>query len=74
MITSVYIDNYKFYSNASIELSGFNLMMGQNGSGKTALFEVFDRIKRLVAQEEKSRCRVSAVDNDAMGSTIHADT
>lgn len=53
MITSVYIDNYKCYSNASIELGGFNLMMGENGSGKTALFEVLDRIKRLVTQEEK---------------------
>ena len=54
MIESVYIDNYKCFGNTEIDdLQSFNLLLGDNGSGKTALFEVFSLLKALVVDEEK---------------------
>jgi len=54
MIESVYIDNYKCFSNTEIDdLQSFNLLIGENGTGKTAVFEVLSLLKDLVIDEEK---------------------
>ena len=54
MIESVYIDNYKCFGNTEIDdLQSFNLLIGENGAGKTALFEVLSLLKNLVIDEEK---------------------
>jgi len=54
MIESVYIDNYKCFGNTEIDdLQSFNLLLGENGTGKTALFEVLSLLKDLVIEEEK---------------------
>jgi predicted ATPase len=54
MIESVYIDNYKCFSNTEIDdLKSFNLLIGENGTGKTAVFEVLSFLKDLVIEEEK---------------------
>jgi energy-coupling factor transporter ATP-binding protein EcfA2 len=54
MIESVYIDNYKCFSNTEIdELQSVNLLIGENGTGKTALFGVLSFLKDLVIDEEK---------------------
>lgn len=53
MIESVYVDNYKCFENTEIELRSFNLLLGDNGTGKTALFETLSLLKKLVLNEEK---------------------
>lgn len=54
MIESVYVDNYKCFGNTEIDdLQSFNLLIGENGTGKTALFEVLSLLKDLVIEEEK---------------------
>jgi len=54
MIESVYIDNYKCFGNTEIDdLQSFNLLIGENGTGKTAMFEVLSLLKDLVIDEEK---------------------
>lgn len=53
MIESVYIDNYKCFENTEIDLHSFNLLIGDNGAGKTAFFEVLSVAKALVIEEEK---------------------
>jgi predicted ATPase len=54
MIECVYIDNYKCFSNTEIDdLQSFNLLIGENGTGKTAVFEVLSLLKDLVIDEEK---------------------
>lgn len=54
MIESLYIDNYKCFSNTEIDdLQSFNLLIGENGTGKTAVFEVLSLLKDLVIDEEK---------------------
>jgi len=53
MIESVYIDNYKCFVNAEIDLKALNLLLGDNGTGKTALFEALSILKELVINEQK---------------------
>lgn len=53
MIESVYVDNYKCLTNAEIDLKSLNLFLGDNGTGKTAVFEALSVIKSLVVGEEK---------------------
>lgn len=54
MIESIYIDNYKCFGNTEIDdLQSFNLLLGDNGTGKTAVFEVFSLLKDLIIDEEK---------------------
>jgi len=54
MIESVYIDNYKCFGNTEIDdLQSLNLLIGENGTGKTALFEVLSLLKDLVIDEDK---------------------
>lgn len=54
MIESVYVDNYKCFGNTEIDdLQSFNLLLGDNGTGKSALFEVLRILKALVIDEEK---------------------
>lgn len=53
MINSIYIDNYKCFGNTEVDLEPFNLLMGDNGTGKSALFEVLHLLQALVIEEEK---------------------
>lgn len=53
MIENLYIDNYKCFSNAEIDLKSLNLFLGDNGTGKTAVFEALSIIKSLAVGEEK---------------------
>lgn len=53
MISRVYVDNFKCFVNSDIRLQPFTLLVGENGSGKTALLEVVEKIKRVVLGEER---------------------
>ena len=53
MIESVYVDNYKCFENTEVDLQSFNLLVGDNGAGKTALFEALSVVRALVIDEKK---------------------
>ncbi len=48
MITRVYIDNFRCFSNFEFKPGRINLLFGFNGSGKSSFMEVFDRIIALI--------------------------
>ncbi len=52
MITRLYIDNYKCFSNFTYEPQSLDLLIGKNGSGKTSVFDVLLDLKRIVVEGE----------------------
>lgn len=52
MITRIYIDNYRCFTNFEFQPARINLLLGANGSGKSALFEVLTGVLDLVVQSE----------------------
>lgn len=53
MITKIYVNNYKCLVNFDLELSKLSLLLGLNGSGKSSVFEVIHRLKRLITGEAR---------------------
>ena len=49
MLNRLFIDNYKCCSNLEIELESINLLLGDNGAGKSTIFEVLRKIQGLVS-------------------------
>jgi len=52
MLKEIYIDNYKTFVNFRLELSSFQLLLGENGSGKTSVFDVLSLLKDVMAGAE----------------------
>ncbi|NOY89833.1 MAG: AAA family ATPase [Deltaproteobacteria bacterium] len=44
MITRVYIDNFRCFSNFEVEPARINLLLGKNGAGKSSFVDVLQRI------------------------------
>lgn len=49
MITSIYLDNFKSLVNFKLPLSGFNALVGLNGSGKSTVLQGIDFLSHLVS-------------------------
>jgi predicted ATPase len=49
MLTSIQIDNYKCFSNFTLQPKQVNLLVGVNGSGKTSLMRVLQGIKETLS-------------------------
>jgi len=56
MITKVYIDNFRCFTNFELELGSFHLLLGENGSGKSTLFDMLSRIQGLLVGMSVSDC------------------
>jgi predicted ATPase len=50
MIKRIFIDNYRCFTNFEFVPKNINLLLGANGAGKSALFEVVMRLVDLVVQ------------------------
>jgi AAA15 family ATPase/GTPase len=48
MITSIYIDNYRCFSNFEYKPGAIELILGDNGTGKSTLLEVLRHLKSIV--------------------------
>lgn len=48
MITRIYIDNYRCFNNFELGLGPMNLLLGDNGSGKSSVFDVLAGIREMV--------------------------
>ncbi len=51
MITEIYIDNFRCLTNFRIKPGGFQLWLGDNGSGKTSVLDALRYIQRLMHGE-----------------------
>ena len=45
MLTRIHIDNYKCLTNFDLRLDNLTLLVGANGCGKSAIFEVMDKLR-----------------------------
>jgi predicted ATPase len=54
MLKRIYIDNFRCCSNFELALDDMNLFLGTNGSGKSTVFEVLQKIQALVSGDEKA--------------------
>jgi hypothetical protein len=52
MLTRLYIDNFRTFRNFELKLQPLTLLVGRNGSGKTAVFDVLEKLRRFVVDEE----------------------
>ncbi|MGO9201393.1 MAG: AAA family ATPase [Limisphaerales bacterium] len=53
MVKRVYVDNYRCLVNFELRLNRVSLLLGPNGTGKTALFEALRGLQELVAGNAK---------------------
>lgn len=51
MLKKLYVNNFKCLVNFEIKFSNINLLLGKNGSGKTTVFEVFDKLQKFILGE-----------------------
>ncbi|MCY4424282.1 MAG: AAA family ATPase [Acidimicrobiaceae bacterium] len=59
MYERIHIDNYKCLVNFDLHLSETSLLVGSNGSGKTAVLDVVFGLRRLLAGEAKVNDRIA---------------
>lgn len=53
MLTKIYIDNFKCFSNFELSFERINLLLGINGAGKSTLFEVLHKLQAFTNFGEK---------------------
>lgn len=68
MITRIYIDNYRCFTNFEFAPQRINLLLGANGSGKSALFEVLAGVVDVVVNSAEVGEGVSSEYSDSLGS------
>ncbi len=53
MLTRIYVDNFRCLVNFELKLDRLNLLLGENGSGKTTVFVVLRRLQKFLAGDFK---------------------
>jgi predicted ATPase len=53
MLKRIYIDNFRCLVNFELDFDAINLFLGSNGSGKSTVFEVLQKIQALVSGDSK---------------------
>ncbi|HEY88452.1 MAG TPA: AAA family ATPase [Thermoflexia bacterium] len=53
MLKRIYVDNYKSLVNVEVPIQEINLFLGENGSGKSALFEVLKGLQDFVCNGKR---------------------
>ncbi len=48
MLTRLYADNYKAFVNFELQIKPLNLLLGNNGSGKSSTFEILGLLQKLI--------------------------
>ncbi|MBI5830479.1 MAG: AAA family ATPase, partial [Chloroflexi bacterium] len=48
MLKRLYVDNYKCLVNFDLNFNAINLFLGANGSGKSTVFEVLQKLRAIV--------------------------
>ena len=53
MLKRIYIDNFRCLVNFELNLDAINLFLGSNGSGKSTIFEILQKIQAFVSGDSK---------------------
>jgi predicted ATPase len=53
MLTRLYVDNFRCLVNFELRLDRVNLLLGENGTGKTTVFEVLHRLQQFLGGSAK---------------------
>ena len=62
MLTRIHVDNYKCLTNFDLRLSELTLLLGGNGCGKSAVFEVVNKLREFLRGESRVDRLFSATD------------
>ncbi len=54
MLSRIYVDNYKCLVNFELNLDKLTVLLGENGSGKSTVFEVLRKLQQFIGGEAKS--------------------
>lgn len=57
MLTRIYIDNFKCFSNLELQFGSLQLLLGANGTGKSSVLEVIANLQTLLMGRAGSRVR-----------------
>lgn len=49
MLKKIYVNNYKSLVNTKIDVQAMTLLLGRNGAGKSAVFDVVSRVRDFLA-------------------------
>lgn len=55
MINHIYIDNFKCFTNFTIKLDSFGLLLGENGTGKSTVFDVLARVRDFLCHGAEAK-------------------
>jgi len=53
MLNRIYIDNYKCCVNLEVKFDSINLLLGDNGAGKSTIFEVLRKLQGLISRSRE---------------------
>jgi predicted ATPase len=53
MLTRLYVNNFRCLVNFELKLGRLNLLVGENGSGKTSVFDVLHRLRLFLSGDSK---------------------
>ncbi|MEM7760078.1 MAG: AAA family ATPase [Cyanobacteria bacterium P01_A01_bin.40] len=53
MLKRIYVNNFRCLVNFDLTFDNINLILGYNGSGKSALFEVIRKIQEFIVDDLK---------------------
>ena len=67
MLSRIHIDNYKCLSNFDLRLHNLTLLAGANGCGKSAVFEVMDKLREFARESDEELIRVVSSQASAVG-------
>lgn len=73
MLNKIYIDNYKTLVNCEINIDRINLFIGDNGAGKSTVFEVINAIQHFVCDKATIEISFNA-DNKTRWQTLNCQT
>jgi predicted ATPase len=62
MLKRIYVDNFRCLVNFELKLDRLNLLLGENGTGKTTVFEVLYRLQQFLAGNAKVQTMFPSAD------------
>jgi predicted ATPase len=62
MLKRIYVDNFRCLANFELVFGSLNLFLGENGSGKSSIFEVLHRLRQFIGGEADTNKLFKAAD------------
>ncbi|WP_228061118.1 MULTISPECIES: AAA family ATPase [unclassified Coleofasciculus] len=62
MLKRIYIDNFRCLVNFELDVNMINLFLGSNGTGKSTVFEVLQKIQAFVNGDNLSWAKLHSIE------------